>query len=154
MTETKVLTWEETEIARKMQLFQATNVWIENAPYVSGGVAENGSFLLLDVPPGNLTITFSAPGAPAARLVLQNVPGNADVFIPGLILRRDSVGLLDPKAVQVRMAASVPKPVPTSARALIAGVPIAVTNTPFAAMNDRHDYPNPPGDMAPLATVR
>lgn len=144
----------ETEIVRKMQLFRSTNVWIENAPYVSGGVAENGSFLLLDVPPGNLTITFSAPGAPAARLVLQNVPGNADVFVPGLVLRRDSVALLDPKLVQVRMAAHVSKPSPTGAKAVIAGTTVAVTNTPYNAMTDRHDYPNPPGDMTPLATVR
>jgi hypothetical protein len=144
----------ETEDARRVELFQATNVWVDNAPYVSGGVAENGAFILLDVPPGNPTITFSAPGAPAARLVLQNVPGNADVIIPGIVLRQDSVALADPKAVQVRMAARVSKPEQTSATAIVAGTPVPITNTPYSAMTDRHDYPNPPGAFAPLATVR
>lgn len=144
----------ETEAARKVQLFQATNVWVDNAPYVSGGVAENGAFILLDVPPGNTTITFSAPGAAAARLVLQNVPGNADVFVPGLVLRPSSVSILDPKAVQVRMAAHVSKPELTAGKATVAGVVIPIINTPYSAMTDRHDYPNPPGTFAPLATVR
>src|SRR6476659_7816647 len=45
----------ETEAARKMQLFQSMNIWVEGAPYISGGLAENGSFILLDVPPGNVT---------------------------------------------------------------------------------------------------
>src|SRR5438876_11755818 len=52
----------ETEAVRKLQLFQSASVWVDNAPYVSGGVAENGSFILLDVPPGKITITFNAPG--------------------------------------------------------------------------------------------
>src|SRR5437868_14434802 len=56
----------EAEMARRAQLFQSTSVFVENAPYVSGGVAENGSFVLLDVPPGNTRIAFTAPGAPEA----------------------------------------------------------------------------------------
>jgi hypothetical protein len=144
----------ETEAARRVQLFQATNVWVDNAPYVSGGVAENGAFILLDVPPGNPTITFSAPGAPAAKLVLQNVPGNADLIIPGIVLRRDSVALTDPKAVQVRMAAHISNPQVTAATVIVAGTPVPITNTPYSAMTDRHDFPNPPGTFAPLATVR
>ena len=144
----------ETEDARRIQLFQSTNVWVDNAPYVSGGVAENGSFLLLDVPPGNITIEFSAPGAASAKLVLRNVPGNADVFVPGVVLRNGTVALLDPKAVQVRMAAHVDKPSPTGAKCVVAGATIPVMNTPFSAMTDRHDYPNPPGTLHPLATVR
>src|ERR1043165_5328907 len=71
----------ETEAARKAHLFQATYVEVVNAPYVSGGIAENGSFLLLDVPPGKVTIVFSAPGAQSAKLEIDNVPGNADIFL-------------------------------------------------------------------------
>lgn len=144
----------ETDAARKRQLFQSTNVWVENAPYVSGGVAENGSFLLLDVPPGNTTITFSAPGISAVSLVLQNVPGNADVFVPALLLRRDSVQLLDPGSVKVRMAAQIGRPAPSGATARVAGLIVPVMNTPVAAMTDRHDFPNPPGTLAPIATVK
>jgi len=144
----------ETEAARKQNLFRGTNVWIENAPYVSGGVAETGAFLLLDVPPGNVTITFSAPGAPAARLVLGNIPGNADVFVPAVMLKRDTVALLDPASVKVRLAATIDKAAPTGAFATIAGQRIPVMRTPINQMIDRLDYPNPPATQAPLAVVK
>jgi len=144
----------ETEAARKRSLFGGTNVWIENAPYVSGGVAETGSFLLLDVPPGNVTITFSAPGVPVSRLVLGQIPGNADVFIPAMMLKRDTVTLLDPNSVKVRLAAPVDKAVPTGAFAIVAGQRVPVTRTPIKEMIDRLDYPNPPATQAPLAIVK
>jgi hypothetical protein len=144
----------DLDVARRMQLYQTTNVWVDNAPYVSGGVAENGSFILLDVPPGNITVTFSAPGSPNARLVLQNIPGNADVFVPALILKRDSVGLGDPKGVKVRLAAQIAHPTPTNVKAIVAGLTVPVVNTPIAQMIDRHDYPEPPGTLHPIATVK
>ncbi len=144
----------ETEAARKQNLFRGTNVWIENAPYVSGGVAETGAFLLLDVPPGNVTITFSAPGVPAARLVLGNIPGNADVLVPAMMLKRDGVALLDPASVKVRLADNVGKPTPTGAFATVAGQRIPVMRTPINQMIDRLDYPTPPAMQAPLATVK
>jgi hypothetical protein len=146
----------ETEAARKYQLFQATNVWVDNAPYVSGGVQENGSLLLLDVPPGNVTINFAAPGAPDAKLVLQNIPGNADVYIPGLILKKNGVDFSDPAAVQVRIAAKIDKPRPTAQKAIVAGRRIPIVLAPLAQLSDRHDFPTPPGGGAgrPLATVK
>ena len=135
------------------QYFKQTNVWVENAPYVSGGVAENGAFLLLDVPPGNLTIEFSGPGVQAASLVLQNIPGNADVFVPGLVLRQGPVALLDPKMLQVRMAARVDNPTPTAAKATVAGVVLPVMNVPYNALTERHEYPTPPGTFKPMIVV-
>jgi len=144
----------ETEAFRKTQLFQTMNVWVDNAPYVSGGVAETGAFLLLDVPPGNVTIVFSAPGAPAAKLVLQNIPGNGDVFVPAILLRRDSVALLDPKSVKVRIAATVDHAKPTGAMASVAGVPVPIMTTPMREMSDRHDYPVRPAAARPLGVVR
>jgi len=144
----------ETEAARKSQLFQQTNVWVDNAPYVSGGVAENGSFILLDVPPGNVTVSFSAPGAPLVRLVLQHVPGNADVFIPAMFIKHDSVALLEPKGVKVRMAAKVTKETPTGVTAIVAGLTVPVVNTPMVAMMDRLDYPIPPSGPTPIATYK
>jgi hypothetical protein len=144
----------ETEAARKRDLFRGTNVWVENAPYVSGGVAETGSFLLLDVPPGDVTITFSAPGVPVSRLVLKQIPGNADVFIPAMLLKRDTVSLLDPKNAKVRMAAQVDKAAPTGAFATVGDQRIPVMGTPIREMIDRLDYPNPPASQAPLAIVK
>jgi hypothetical protein len=145
----------ETEAARRQQLFQSTNVWIDNAPYVSGGLQENGSLLLLDVPPGNVTINLSAPGAPDAKLVLQNIPGNADVFVAGLVLKKNGVDLTDPGAVQVRIAARIEKPHPAGKTAIVAGRRITIMETPLAQLAGRHDFPTPPANAAPpLATVR
>ena len=144
----------ETDAVRRLQLFQSTYVWVDNAPYVSGGVAENGSFILLDVPPGNVTVSFSAPGAPNARLILQNVPGNADVLVPAIILKPNGVTLLDPKGVVVRLAAKIDKPSASRLTVNVAGLTVPVINTPIMQMTDRHDYPNPPAGLRPIATVR
>lgn len=145
----------ETEAARRTAVMQGTSVWVENAPYVSGGVAENGSFILLDVPPGNVTVEFTAPGVPVAKVRLENIPGNADVLIPGLVLKPDGTAVADPKGLQVRLAAKIARPRATKLSARVAGVPVAVVEVPTAAMVDRRDYPNPPGfGPAPLATVR
>jgi hypothetical protein len=144
----------ETEMARRAELFGATTVWVENAPYVSGGVAENGSFVLLDVPPGNVTITFTAPGVEAAALTLENIPGTADVLIPGLELKRSGVTLADPTAVRIRLASrAVDQARPTGKTALVAGQAVPVVETPLSQMTDRRDFPPPP-NFAPVATVR
>ncbi len=144
----------ETDALRKQQLYQSMYVWVDNAPYVSGGVAETGAFLLLDVPPGNITIEFSAPGTAAAKLVLQNVPGNADVFIPAILLRRDSLALLDPKGVKVRLAGSVDRAKPAGIVSTVAGLAVPVMTTPIAEIADRHEYPVRPAAARPLGTVR
>lgn len=144
----------ETEPVRKIQLFQSTDVQVDNAPYVSGGVAENGSFVLLDVPPGTVTLTFHAPGAPGARLVLQNVPGSADVLIPSILLKKNGgVALIDPKSVRVRIADKIDKPHPTGKSALVNGISVPIVIVPINDMVDRRDWPNPPG-ARPLAIVR
>ena len=145
----------ETEAARKAQMFQAMNIWIDNAPYVSGGVAPTGAFLLLDVPPGTAVIELTPPGGATARLRMENIPGNADVFLPALVLRKDTIVLADPAKVKVRLAAHVAKATPSGTFATIGGQRIPVMNTPIAEMTDRHDYPDAPsGRPAPLATVK
>jgi len=146
----------ETEAARRVLLFQNTNVYVENAPYVSGGVVETGAFMLLDVPPGNVTITFQAPApAESAKLVLQNIPGNADVLIPGLILKKDGVALADPDKVVIRIPTDAKTPRRTTRTAIVAGVQVPIVETPLNAMSDRHNYPDAPvlGQM-PVATVK
>ena len=144
----------ETEVVRRMQLFQSIGVWVDNAPYVSGGIAENGSFILLDVPPGNTTITFTPPGGAGARLILENIPGNADVLIPAMLLKGDSVQLLEPANVKVRLSANIAHPTPTGRTARVAGLAVPVLNVPIGAMIDRQEYPNRPAGAKPLATVR
>jgi hypothetical protein len=144
----------ETEAFRKSQMYQTMNVWVDNAPFVSGGIAENGTFLLLDVPPGNVTVIFSTAGAPMAKLVLQKIPGNADVFVPAILLKHDSVALLDPKGVQVRLAGSVDRAQPTGIVASVAGLAVPVMKTPIKEMINRHDFPVRPAAARPLGIVR
>jgi len=86
--------------------------------------------------------------------VLEHVPGNADVFIPALFIKHDSVALLEPKGVKVRLAAKVKQPAPTGATAIVAGLTFPVVNTPMDAMMDRLDYPIPPNGPVPIATVK
>ncbi|HET7711818.1 MAG TPA: hypothetical protein VFL80_07800 [Thermoanaerobaculia bacterium] len=141
----------ETEAARRTQVFQATQIWIDNAPYVSGGIAENGAFVLLDVPPGNVVIHFSAPGIADATLALESVPGNADVFIPAAILRPGRVEVPKADAIRVRVPANVPDVRLTQQRARVAGHVIPVQEVPARSMIDRRDFPNPPGFKPPVA---
>ncbi len=145
----------ETEAARRLQLFQGTTVYIENAPYVSGGVAETGAFMLLDVPPGDSTITFQTPVIESVKLELKNIPGNGDVMIPGLILNKNGATLAEPSKVFVRIAASVKTPRKTERTAIVAGQTVPIVETPLNEMSDRRDYPNAPGTaLAPVATVK
>jgi hypothetical protein len=141
----------ETEAARKAEAFQAMNVWVDNAPYVSGAIAPNGAFVLLDVPPGNVTISFALPPAiPVAHLTLANIPGNADILIPGLIIKRDgSVTVEDSKQLKVRVATK-----PPSATATVAGFPAPIVQVPINTLTDRHDYLEPPTSAVPIAKVK
>ena len=144
----------ETEGARLAAAFQAANVWIDNAPYASGGIAENGAFIVLDVPPGNVRITFSAPGAPEAILPMENVPPNADVIIGRLVLKWNGTVTADPARMKVRIPGSVVRETPTKQTARVAGIVVPVVQVPINSLQDRHDYPTPPAGLKPLATVR
>ncbi len=144
----------EMEVARRQQLFAASSVWVEKSQYASGGIAENGAFIVLDVPPPTATIGFNAPGAETAQIVMQNVPGNADVFLPDVILENGGAKFLDPSKLVVRMASSdVKQPTPTGKFATINGVKVPIVDTPLGQMSDRREYPNPPG-YRPVATVK
>jgi hypothetical protein len=144
----------EMEIARRTQLFGSSSVWVEKSQYASGGIADNGAFIVLDVPPLNATIGFNAPGAETAQITMKNVPGNADVFLPDVILENGGAKFLDPSKVVVRIPSSnVTKPTPTGKFAIIAGVNVPIVDAPLGQMNDRRDYPSPPG-FRPVATVK
>jgi hypothetical protein len=143
----------ELEIARRTELFASSSVWVEDTQYASGGIAENGAFIVLDVPPMKATLGFNAPGAETAKLVLQNVPGTADVFIPDVILEPNGATVLDPKKIQVRLPGNVDKPRPTGKTAVVAGYTVPIVETPLNAMIDRREYPNP-GGFRPVAVVK
>ncbi len=143
----------EMEIARRSQLFLSSSVWVEKVDYASGGIAENGAFVVLDVPPQSSTIGFNAPGAETAKVVLQNIPGNADVYIPDLVLQEGGATVLDPKKIVVRITGDVSKPTRTGKTAMVAGYTVPVVEVPITQMYDRRDYPQVPG-FRPVATVK
>jgi hypothetical protein len=143
----------EMEIARRTELFTASSVWVENQELASGGIAENGSFVVLDVPPQNAVLGFNAPGAETAKIVLQNIPGNADVLIPNIILEPNGTKVLDPAQIKVRVPASVERARDSGRTATVAGYTVRIIETPLNELMDRRDYPNPPG-YRPVATVR
>ncbi|HUP63061.1 MAG TPA: hypothetical protein VNA69_21900 [Thermoanaerobaculia bacterium] len=143
----------EMEIARRTELFTSSSVWVENSQYSSGGIAENGAFIVLDVPPLNATIGFNAPGAEAARLVLKDVPGSADVFIPDVVLENGGAKVLDPKKILIRVPADVSKPAPTGKTATVAGHTVPIIATPLGQLADRREYPSP-GGFRPVATFK
>lgn len=143
----------EIEIARRQQLFQATSLWVENNQYASGGISDNGAFVILDVPPHEATIGFNAPGAEDAKLVLKNVPGNADVFIPDIVLARGGATVLDPKKILIRLPMRIDKPKATGHMAMIGPYAVPIIATPLGQLTDRREYPNP-GGFRPVATVK
>ncbi|MDQ3283942.1 MAG: hypothetical protein M3Q69_21265 [Acidobacteriota bacterium] len=144
----------EMEIARRTELFAGASVWVENAQFASGGIAENGAFIILDVPPNASTIGFQMVGADNAKLVLQNVPGTCDVFIPDLILQPGGATVLDPKKIQVRLPDDdVKQQTPSGKTAIVAGYTVPILRTPLGQMSDRREYPSP-GGFRPVATVR
>ena len=143
----------EMEIARRTELFASSSVWVENSEFASGGIAENGAFIVLDVPPDNATLGFNAPGAQNAKIVLQNVPGTADVFIPNVILEPGGAKVLDPKAILVRVPGEVTQPRATGKTATVAGYTVPVIEAPLGQFADRREYPSP-GGFRPVATVK
>lgn len=143
----------EMEVARRTEMFVSSSVWVEEFQYASGGIAENGSFIVLDVPADKATLGFNAPGAENAKVTLSGIPGNADVFIPNIVLEPGGAKVLDPKAIVVRVPASVDKPRPTGQTATVAGYPVPVMEMPIASFIDRRDYPAPSG-YRPIATVK
>ena len=143
----------EMEIARRQQLFASTSLWVENSKYSSGGIAENGAFVILDVPPQKATIGFNAPGAENAQLTMQGVPGNADVFIPDIVLQPGGAKVLDPKKILIRLPMKIDKAKPTGRTATIAGNVVPIIATPLGQLADRREYPNP-GGFRPVAILK
>jgi hypothetical protein len=91
-----------------------------------------------------VTITFTAPGAAAARLVLENIPGNADVLIPAILLKARGVALLQPDAVVIRLPGTVQAHRATGRFASVAGTRVPVIEVPLGELADRRDLPKPP----------
>lgn len=125
------------------ELFKETSISVDNTEFASGNVADDGTFVLLDVPSGEVVLTFTAPGAPEAKLSLGAIPPSADVLLLGVVVKPDSVDLLDPTKAVVRLVANKDGLKPYSS-STVDGVSVPVQYVPLAEMSDRRDYPNRP----------
>lgn len=144
----------DLEIARRTELFAGASIWVENTQYASGGIQENGAFVVLDVPPQNATIGFQAQGADQAQLILEGVPPTADVLIPDVILEPGGATVRDPKEILIRVPdTTVRKRTPSGKTARIAGYTVPITLAPMNEMTNRREFPDP-GGFRPVATVR
>lgn len=131
------------DTARRGRLFEQTYLSVEGAPFVSGGIAANGSFIILDVPPGDAVINFQPPEGDTARLVMMGMPPNADILLPGLEIRRAEVVPVEPSKVVVRIPGAVENRRPIDAKVTVAGHPVAVFEVPLSEMIDRREFPDP-----------
>ncbi|HUP66240.1 MAG TPA: hypothetical protein VM557_13265 [Thermoanaerobaculia bacterium] len=126
------------------QLFQETNLSIEGVVYASGGVSDNGSFVVLDSPPGDVVLNFQAPGISLVQLRMSGIPPSADVLIPAIQVHPDRIEILDPKSIAIR----VPAPAGgerkrLDEKAIVGEHQVEVWQVPLRDMMDRRDWPVP-----------
>jgi hypothetical protein len=129
------------QIQRKYAMFRETAISVEGVQYVSGGVAETGAFIMLDVPSGDSIINFQPPGLPDAQLRLRQIPGSGDVLLPGLIIKGTQVVLFKPENAMVRLPGSGTERKKLDIPAFVSDQRIDVWEVPLAEMVDRREYP-------------
>ena len=140
------------ERQRMYQFLSDTNIYVVDRPFVSGSIAETGAFLMLDVPPGDITVRFQPPGLPEATLVIRNLPGNADVIIPALRIDGETVSLSDPSKAVARIPIDGDERRKLDDVVHVGDQTIEVWEVPFRDLVDRRDFPTGdevlPADMA------
>ena len=129
---------------QRARLFEQTNLSVEGFPFASGGIAGNGAFIILDVPPGDVTINFQPPQGADSQLFLKGVPAHADILLPGLRMQGSDVTLTDPSRVVVRVPARIEARRPLAgASTTVAGHQVPVLEVPLREMIDRREFPEP-----------
>lgn len=126
----------------KLQILQGTTLSVAGTQVASGGIAENGSFIILDVAPGSVTVIFSAPGLPENMLTIENVPPNADILLPGVELTLKGPSI-DPKRVVARIPEERGRETPVPAPIRVMGQEVPVRVSSLNELVDRRDYPEP-----------
>jgi hypothetical protein len=126
----------------KMELFAETSVVVADFQFASGGVAETGSFIVLDVPPGDINLTFTSSHLGDMHLPIRNVPANADILLRGVRLTRGKAEVIDPSLVEVRVP-QIKGQQPPATPVLVQGKEIIPRVVPISELEDRRDYPPP-----------
>ncbi len=125
--------------------FYDLNAYVEGIERVTGGVRENGAFIILGVPPGASTIVFQAPGIEGASIHFEGLPPKADVLLPGVVLTPGGATIKNPEAAKVRIPAGREGEIEQIESATTAnGVDLPTYNVPLRELGDRLNYPEPP----------
>lgn len=121
------------------------NAYVEGIERVSGGVRDNGAFIILGVPPGDSTIVFQAPGVEGAAIHFKGLPPQADVLLPGIVLAPGGVTISNPEAAKVRIPGRRDGEIePVESKTTANGVSLPTFIVPTRALGDRLNYPKPP----------
>lgn len=131
----------QAEFQRKQRLFADTNMSVENVTRASGGLLDTGAFIILDAPPRSLTVLFQAPVVGDHRLPMSNIPPNADVYLPGMIIGSEGIRFAEPEKIRVRVVG--PESRRTGEMAQIGPHQVPIEEVTVAEMVDRRDYPAP-----------
>lgn len=140
------------EALRRMEMLSGANVYVESVQRASGGIGQDGSFMILDVPQGTVRIVFQIPGAADSVLTLENIPPNADVLIPNVKIGGGVATVVDPARVKVRLPSREPKQTNVSMK--VAGHAVNAVEVHLRDMTDRRDFPTPDAQSAPVTVVR
>lgn len=124
--------------------FYDLNAYVEGIERVSGGVDEDGSFIVLGVPPGDSTVVFQAPGVDDAAIHFEGLPPRADVLLQGIILTPAGATVENPEEAKVR----IPNGRRTEIRQIEStttanGVALPTYLVPIEALGDRLNHPVP-----------
>lgn len=141
------------EALRRAEMLSTANVYVEGVQYASGGIAPDGSFIILDVPPGSARIRFQIAGVGDSTLAIDEIPPNADVLIPNITVRAGSASVADASKVKVRIAGDARRS--TGRFANVGGQRVEVIEVPITDLADRRDFPSPAAEgPKPLAIVK
>ncbi|MBW3671353.1 MAG: hypothetical protein KY432_06735 [Acidobacteria bacterium] len=125
--------------------FYDLNAYVEGIERVSGGVQDNGAFIVLGVPPGQATIVFQAPGIEDAAIHFKGLPPRADVLLPGIVLTPAGASISNPEAAKVRIPRGRQGEIEQIESTTTAnGVTLPTYLVPTKKLGDRLNYPEPP----------
>ncbi len=137
-------------VGRHYNPYPDTNVYVPNVKFASGGLQSDGTFVILDIPHGDATLVFQAPGIDEAPMQIRNLPPNAELYAPGVRITRQGAILSDPSRAVVRIPVkenAPPREIPSTT--LVNGKRIRTTEVYFKQMGDRMNYPQP-GEWIPV----
>jgi len=119
-----------------IQYVLEANAYIPDQQFVSGTI-ENGSFVMLDVANGDVTIMFQAAGIADSAMKIKGVPPSADLVLPGIVIGKERTYLIDPTKAMVRIPSNVAEVEEIPSTTFVNGDKVPTFNIPIKKMGDR-----------------